>query len=109
MVDADALAPGIVVLLLAVSMADFLGGPGLGAVTALPIGVNLFGTNRHLVQLYELVIGFVALWVWWRVSAESCFAGRPFLITVSVLAFGRMLTDAFRVNVPLSSGFTLFN
>ncbi len=101
----DALAPGIIVLLLAVSMADFLGGPGLGAVTALPIGVNLFGTNRHLVQLYELVIGLVALWVWWRVSAESRFAGRPFLITVSVLAFGRMLTDAFRVNVPLSSGF----
>jgi prolipoprotein diacylglyceryltransferase len=109
----DALAPGLIVLLITVSLADFLAGPGLGEVTELPIGIDVFGTRRHVVQLYEMAVGGLALWTWWRVtsaapstsSAESRFAGRPFLITFIVYTIGRMLADSLRANTQLIEGY----
>jgi phosphatidylglycerol:prolipoprotein diacylglycerol transferase len=109
----DALAPGLIVLLMTVSLADFLGGPGLGATTDLPIGLDVFGTRRHAVQLYEVLVGGLALWVWWRVtsaalstnSAESRFAGRPFLTTFVVYTTGRLFADSLRANSALIEGY----
>ena len=49
----DALAPGLVVGLMVVSLADFLAGPGYGSETTLFWAIDLFGVRRHPVQLYE--------------------------------------------------------
>ena len=98
----DALAPGIVLGLMVVSLADFLGGPGFGSLTAVPWGVTQFGVRRHPVQLYELLVGGLALLAWWRASRPAvCVVGRPFLLTTAVYSAGRLFVDAFRDNAPV--------
>lgn len=102
----DALAPGLIVFLMAVSLADFLGGSGYGSLTSLPWGINQFGVRRHAAQLYEVLAGGVALGAWWAVTAPRFrgVAGRPFLLTVAVYAAGRLFVDAFKETTPLVAG-----
>ena len=52
----DVLAPGLLVFLIAVSVADFLGGAGYGSLTSMPWGVTTFGVRRHAVQLYDCLL-----------------------------------------------------
>ncbi len=117
----DVLAPGLLIFLMAVSLADFLGGAGYGSLTAMPWGIDVFGVRRHAVQLYEVAAGAVALGVWWaatsdltgrRVTLESdnsiarrpvrsYLAGRPFLLAVAVYAAGRLFVDAYKETTPV--------
>lgn len=115
----DALAPGLLLFLIAVSLADFLGGAGYGSLTNMPWGVTVFGVRRHAVQLYEALAGVVALGAWWvatsdRVDLRGLGAtggrrplrsGRPFLWAAVVYSGGRLLVDAYRENAALVSGF----
>jgi len=95
----DALAPGIVLGLMVVSLADFLGGPGFGSLTAVPWGITQFGVRRHPVQLYELLVGGLALLAWWRASRQAVYVvGRPFWLTTAVYSAGHLFVDAFRDN-----------
>lgn len=101
----DALAPGLVLGLMVVSLADFVGGPGYGSLTAVPWGIAPFGVRRHPVQLYELLVGGLALLTWWRVSRPGRFmVGRPFLLTTAVYSAGRLFVDAFRDNAWIIEG-----
>lgn len=102
----DVLTPGLLVFLIAVSLADFLGGPGYGSLTGVPWGVTQFGVRRHAVQLYEALVGLAALGVWWAATSPRLrgATGRPFLWAVIVYAGGRLLVDAYRENAPLMAG-----
>jgi phosphatidylglycerol:prolipoprotein diacylglycerol transferase len=102
----DALAPGLLIFLMAVSLADFLGGAGYGSLTAMPWGIDQFGVRRHAVQLYEVAAGAAALGVWWAATSSSRKgpAGRAFLLAVAVYAAGRLFVDAFKETTPLTSG-----
>jgi phosphatidylglycerol---prolipoprotein diacylglyceryl transferase len=97
----DALAPGLVVVLLALSLADFLAGPGYGTLSNVPWSISVFGLSRHPVQLYEIVLGLLALLLWWRVARQRTFPGQLFLLTVFFYSAGRLFLDAFRDNSPL--------
>lgn len=103
----DALAPGLLVFLIAVSLADFLGGAGYGSLTSMPWGITTFGVRRHAVQLYEALVGVAALGAWWAATSPRLrsTAGRPFLWAAAVYAGGRLLVDAYRENAALVSGF----
>ena len=103
----DALAPGLLLFLIAVSLADFLGGAGYGSLTSMPWGITVFGVRRHAVQLYEALAGVAALGVWWAATSPRLrgAAGRPFLWAAAVYAGGRLLVDAWRENAALVSGF----
>lgn len=99
LITLDVLIPGLVLGLMVVSLADFLGGPGFGSLTAVPWGVTQYGVRRHPVQLYELLVGGLALFSWWRTTQQATAdAGRPFLFTLAVYSAGRLLVDAFRDN-----------
>ncbi len=101
----DALAPGIVLGLMVISLADFVGGPGYGSLTAVPWGITQFGLRRHPVQVYELLVGGLALFAWWRTSQKAGYAvGRPFLLTTAVYSAGRLFVDAFRDNAWVIEG-----
>lgn len=95
----DALLPGLVTALMAISLADFLAGPGLGALTSVPWGVSQFGIRRHPVQVYELLVGAAALGVWvWR-SRQPRPAAELALMTTAVYCAGRLFVDAYRAAV----------
>ena len=110
----DALAPGLLVFLIAVSLADFLGGAGYGSLTSMPWGITVFGVRRHAVQLYEVLVGVVALGAWWAATlprpdlrglGRPLRSGRAFLWAGVVYSGGRLLVDAYRENAALVSGF----
>lgn len=101
----DALAPGIIVALMAVSLADFLAGPGYGVRADLPWSIDLFGVNRHPVQLYELAGGILALAAWWLTLRSQHVAGQLILVSTAVYGTMRLVTDAFRANAWLSDGY----
>jgi prolipoprotein diacylglyceryltransferase len=102
----DVLAPGLLVFLITVSLADFVAGASYGSLTSMPWGVTVFGVRRHAVQLYEALAGVVALGAWWGATSRGTWeAGRPFLWAAVVYAGGRLLVDAYRENATLVSGF----
>jgi phosphatidylglycerol:prolipoprotein diacylglycerol transferase len=103
-VTLDALAPGIVVGLMVVSLADFLGGPGYGTVTAMPWGISQFGLRRHPVQLYEMVVGGLALLAWWRGLERPGWEGRLFWVALAVYSGGRLFVEGFRDDAWLTAG-----
>jgi phosphatidylglycerol:prolipoprotein diacylglycerol transferase len=104
----DALTPGLLVALMALSLADFVAGPGYGTLTSLPWGISLFGVRRHPVQLYEILLSLATLLLWRRLANQRLFAGQLFLLTVALYCGGRLFLDAFRANAWLtSSGFHL--
>ncbi len=100
----DALAPGLLAGFLVISLADFLGGPGYGTITVLPIGINIFGIRRHPVQVYEILVGVVALLTWGWSLRRRTFDGQLFLLTLAVYSGGRLFVDAFRANAWLTAG-----
>lgn len=102
----DALAPGIIVWLIIASLADFLGGPGYGTLTDVPWGVSQFGVRRHPVQLYEIVVGLLALGAWWMATrpGKHGLPGRPFLMSATVYSGGRLFVEAFRDNAWTTAG-----
>jgi phosphatidylglycerol---prolipoprotein diacylglyceryl transferase len=104
----DALAPALVVALMAVSLADWLGWGGFGTVTAVPWAITQFGLERHPVQIYELLGGLLALAVWWRLLIRRRFEGELFLVTTAVYSAGRLFVEAFRDDAILTGdGFRL--
>lgn len=104
----DALVPAGVVALMVVSLADLLAGPGYGAETTVFWGIELFGIRRHPVQVYELLVGVGAWWVWWRGVKVGLVPGRVALLTIATYSAGRLITDTFRANAWLTNdGFHL--
>lgn len=98
----DSLAPGLLIALMAVSLADFLAGPGFGTLTNLPWGINQFGLRRHPVQLYEIIVALLALAAWYGSvrSGEQwkAFRGRHFALATAIYGGGRLFVDVFRAN-----------
>ncbi|MBE2220722.1 MAG: prolipoprotein diacylglyceryl transferase [Anaerolineae bacterium] len=99
----DALTPGLLTALIALSLADFLAGPGYGTLTSMPWGMSVFGIRRHPVQVYEIVLGVAALGVWWLVVKRGAPAGQPFLLAFALYSAGRLFLDAYRDNALLTA------
>lgn len=82
----DAIAPGLMIALIVISLADFLGGPGYGTESEVPWAINVFGIRRHPVQLYEVIVALLALFVWWRSLNQRILTGNcsswslPFIV-----------------------------
>ncbi len=100
----DALVPGFVLLLIFVSLADFLAGPGFGKLTRVPWGITQFSVRRHAVQIYEIIVGMIALFTWWRAARGRLFEGQLFLLCLTVYSGGRLFVDAYRQDAMLTSG-----
>lgn len=100
-----ALVPGLAVGLLVVSLADLVGGPGLGKLTDVPWALPVHGSLRHPVQLYEMLTQLVALGLWQINVDRGASAEQSGLATLAGLSLGRLLTDAFRANTLLIDGY----
>ncbi len=98
----DVLAPGLLLMLMVISLADFLGGPGFGKLTNMPWGITQFGVRRHPVQIYEVLVALLALAGWWYLHRHRLFDGQLFLLSVAFYSGGRLFIDAYRENAWLA-------
>jgi phosphatidylglycerol:prolipoprotein diacylglycerol transferase len=99
----DALAPGLILGFMVISLADFLGGPGYGTLTAVPWGLSQYGVRRHPVQLYELLAGAFTLLIWWQLVERRRYEGQLFLTAVAFYSATRLFLDAFRDNTWITA------
>ncbi|MCA9974333.1 MAG: prolipoprotein diacylglyceryl transferase [Anaerolineales bacterium] len=99
----DALVPGVIVGLIIVSLIDFLAGPGFGKLTSAPWGITQFSVRRHPVQIYEILVGLLALFSWWQFHRDRLFAGQLFLLATALYSGGRLFVDAFRENAWIAA------
>lgn len=103
-VAADCLAPGVLLGLAILSIADFLAGDAFGAPAAVPWAVDLWGARRHPVQLYQAVA--LAVCVGIVLADRSPRAGHRAWLGLFLYALTRLVFDAFRGDsVILAGGF----
>ncbi len=100
----DALAPGLAVFMIALSLADLLSGDGYGLPLDAPWAVYLWGAYRHPTQIYELLLSIVVL-IAWRLNSRSASApGSHFLLVVGLSAAARLFTEAFHADSLVTLG-----
>jgi len=91
----DAAAPGLALAMTIISVGAFLGGQSLGAPANVPWAVDLGGTTRHPVQLYEAVAAlliFAVLYFW----PYRPWPGFQFWLLVLLYAASRLILEIFR-------------
>ena len=100
---ADALAPGLAVLQLAVGFANLFSGNAFGIPTALPWAISLWGEMRHPVQVYAIIGSLIILivMVLWLNSVKKgkhdyLQTGNLFLSFIAGSSLMRILVDGFR-------------
>ena len=96
----DALTPALAVLMVAVALANFAAGNAYGAPSQLPWAVDLWGMQRHPVQLYEAAAAALILWFVWPGKKPAAGAGLYFLQFTAYSALARLLFEGFRGSSP---------
>jgi len=95
----DALAPAMVVTMIASALANLASGDAFGAPAQLPWSLYLWGEYRHPSQVYEMIaaLGVLRGWAWWRRQERWRPApGISFLWVAASLAAARVFLEAFR-------------
>ena len=72
-------------------------------LTALPWGVELWGTSRHPVQIYAAVLQVAILFFLWRYQATA-LPGETFWLAVALIGIETLWLDAFRADVQTWMG-----
>lgn len=97
----DALAPGLVAALVITHIGAFLGGEALGAPAAVPWAVEMGGTLRHPIQLYEAALGLVIGIILYVGRGWRPWPGFYFWLVVALYSLGRLLLEIFRAQPAL--------
>ncbi len=102
----DALTPLFAVMGLALPLANLASGSGYGIPTAAPWGIELWGTTRHPVQVYEFIAGALILMEMWPSYGiePPRPAGRTFLRFAALSAGARLVLGVFRADMPALIG-----
>lgn len=102
----DAAAVGLAVYISAHALGNAAGGFALGRETAVPWAIELWGTLRHPVQLYEFAAGLFSLagLLWAGRRPEPLASGLLFLLFVALYSASRLLLEPFRATSPLFLG-----
>ncbi len=92
----DAAAWGVTLMLIIGNIGGFLGGVELGLPSNLPWAIDLAGTLRHPVQLYEALAGVVILAILYFSRAWQPWPGFQFWLMVALYGLSRLLLEIFR-------------
>lgn len=101
----DALTTGLAVFAISFHLAQLASGDGYGSLSSLPWAVDLWGINRHPVQIYEALVAVGILWMVWPRLAWFRIHGQKFLAFIAMSAGARLFLDAFRGDSVLWAGF----
>ena len=105
----DSISPLLVVMFAGVHLANYANGNDFGLPTDLPWGVQLWGADRHPVQLYTLLLTagfFIAFLMRTHKLKQTGFlrSGNLFLMTIAALATITVFTRAFVAQKTLVGG-----
>jgi len=92
----NALAPGLAVMMISISVANFLNGNAYGSPAHLPWAIYLWGEFRHPTQIYEMAAALIVFIIWKTNSMESQGPGISFLKVAAFSAGTLVFLDAFR-------------
>ena len=92
----DAATWGLALMIIIGNTGAFLGGVALGLPTTLPWAVELAGTPRHPVQLYEAIAGLVILGVLYFSRRWQPWSGFQFWLFVALYGLSRLFLEIFR-------------
>jgi 2-amino-4-hydroxy-6-hydroxymethyldihydropteridine diphosphokinase len=98
----DALTPLFIAVFCGIHLANYANGNAFGLPTSLPWGIELWGTLRHPVQLYAVILA-AALLLWLLVhtqlltSTGFLHSGTLFGVVLAGLALNTLFTQAFAV------------
>lgn len=92
----DAAAWGLSLMLIIGNIGAFLGGVALGLPSNLPWAVELIGTPRHPVQLYETLAGVIIFMILYFSRAWLPWPGFQFWLLVALYGLSRLLLEIFR-------------
>jgi phosphatidylglycerol:prolipoprotein diacylglycerol transferase len=91
----DALAPGLALAALIGHTGAFLGGEAVGAPSSLPWAIEVAGTFRHPVQLYEAGAGLIILAILYFCRRWRPWPGFQFWLFVALYSLSRLLLEIF--------------
>jgi phosphatidylglycerol:prolipoprotein diacylglycerol transferase len=100
----DAAAPGLAVLMEFRALADFVSGQSLGATTAVPWGISVWGEVRHPAQLYELGLWVLGAVLIWRAGRAIPAPGTLFLLFLAIFGTTLLLVEPFRARSAIIFG-----
>ncbi len=101
----DALTPALAVFAVAIHLSNFASGSGYGTGSSLPWAINLLGTQRHPVQLYEAagaLLLLIFLWQTWRAPVSQ--PGRDFILFAAASSAARLFFEFFHADSTLILG-----
>lgn len=99
----DALAPGAALLLAVVSLANLFSGEAYGRPSTLPWAIMLWDTERHPVQVYEMLAALTTVLVL-LVALRRAGPGTPALLFLALYSGQRVFLEAFRAESGLLPG-----
>jgi phosphatidylglycerol:prolipoprotein diacylglycerol transferase len=92
----DAFTSTLAILAIAFHLANLASGDAYGVPTNLPWAIELWGTPRHPVQIYETLAAILILWLVWPRLGWYEIAGQRFLAFIAMSAGARVFLEAFR-------------
>jgi phosphatidylglycerol:prolipoprotein diacylglycerol transferase len=98
----DAAAPGAALALVIINIGAFLGGVNLGAPSTVPWAVDIAGTLRHPIQLYEAAAGLMIFAVLLVMKFDP-WSGFKFWSLIILYGVSRLFLEIFRAQ-PLLIG-----
>jgi len=101
----DAFISGLAVFAIAYHLANLASGDAYGMPSNLPWAIELWGTRRHPVQIYETLAALIILWLVWPRPGWYGIVGQRFLAFIAMSAVARVFLEAFRGDSILWGGF----
>jgi phosphatidylglycerol:prolipoprotein diacylglycerol transferase len=99
----DVLTPGAALLLAVVSLSNLFSGEAYGVPTTLPWAIMLWDTERHPVQVYEMLAALATALVL-LAALRRAGPGTPALLFLALYSGQRVFLEAFRAESWLLPG-----
>ena len=100
----DAFTSALAIFAIAFHLAQFSSGDSYGSPSNLPWAIELWGTRRHPVQLYETLAAVFILFLVWPRSTWLRISGQHFLTFIAMSTGARLFLEAFRGDSVLWGG-----
>jgi phosphatidylglycerol:prolipoprotein diacylglycerol transferase len=101
----DALTGGLAAFMIFYYLAQLASGDGYGSPTSLPWAIDLRGTYRHPVQIYEMIAAYGIYWLVWPNPTRFRTSGQRFVAFIALSASARLFLEAFHGDSVLWGNF----